>query len=244
MLLTISPLRDASGQVVGSSTIARDITQRKKAEEALRHANAYNRSLIEASPDPLVTIGPDGRITDVNSETEEVTGFGRSELIGTDFSDYFTQPEHARDGYLQVFREGVVRDFPLEIQHRDGHVTPVLYNAAVYRDESGQVTGVFAAARDITELRRAEAQLRRSEAGLKEAQRIALLGNWELNLTTNALNWSDEIYPHLRTGSREIRRQLRMPFWMRSTPTIERRSTRHTRIRSRTALRTTSTIGC
>jgi PAS domain S-box-containing protein len=194
MLLTISPLRDASGQVVGSSTIARDITQRKKAEEALRHAYAYNRSLIEASPDPLVTIGPDGRITDVNSETEEVTGFGRSELIGTDFSDYFTQPEHARNGYLQVFREGIVRDFPLEIQHRDGHVTPVLYNAAVYRDESGQVTGVFAAARDITELRRAEAQLRRSEAGLKEAQRIALLGNWELNLTTQVLSWSDEIF--------------------------------------------------
>lgn len=194
MLLTISPLRDATGKVIGSSTIGRDITQRKRAEEALRHANAYNRSLIEASPDPLVTIGPDGRITDVNSETEEVTGFSRSELVGTDFSDYFTQPEHARNGYLQVFREGVVRDYPLEIQHRDGHVTPVLYNAAVYRDESGQVTGVFAAARDITELRRAEAQLRRSEAGLKEAQRIALLGNWELNLTTDVLAWSDEIF--------------------------------------------------
>ncbi|HET7833824.1 MAG TPA: PAS domain S-box protein [Gallionella sp.] len=194
MSLTISPLHDAAGQVVGASAIGRDITQRKQAEEALRHANAYNRSLIEASPDPLVTIGPDGRITDVNSATEQVTGHSREELIGTDFSDYFTYPEHARAGYQQVFRDGIVRDYPLEIQHRDGYTTPVLYNAAVYRDEAGQVTGVFAAARDVTELRHAEQKLRHSEAGLKEAQRIALLGNWELDLATNALSWSDEIY--------------------------------------------------
>src|SRR3989338_855963 len=106
--LTVSPLRDASGRVVGSSTIGRDITERKQAEEQLRQASAYNRSLIEASPDPLVTIGPDGRITDVNSATEEVTGLPRKELIGTDFSDYFTDPDQARAGYQRVFREGIV----------------------------------------------------------------------------------------------------------------------------------------
>ncbi|HEY5955611.1 MAG TPA: PAS domain S-box protein, partial [Polyangiaceae bacterium] len=192
--LTVSPLRDAAGKVVGSSAIGRDITERKRAEEALRRANAYNRSLIEASLDPLVTIGPDGRITDVNNATEAATGLPRTNLIGTDFSDYFTSPEQARAGYQQAFREGSVHDFPLEIQHRDGRTIPVLYNAALYRDEEGRVSGIFAAARDVTEQRRAEAELRQSEARLKEAERIALLGNWQLDLATKVLSWSDEVY--------------------------------------------------
>jgi PAS domain S-box-containing protein len=137
--------------------------QRKKAEEALRLSNIYNRSLIEASLDPLVTIRPDGKITDVNGAAEQVTGYSRNKLIGTDFSDYFTEPEEARTGYQQVFANGEVRNYPLEIQHKDGHITPILYNASVYRDENGKVIGVFAAARDITERQKAEEALRESE---------------------------------------------------------------------------------
>ncbi len=85
---------------------ARDITARKKAEEAFRIASAYNRSLIEASLDPLVTIAPDGRITDVNRATETVTGYQRYRLIGTDFSNYFSHPDKAKEGYLTVFKQG------------------------------------------------------------------------------------------------------------------------------------------
>jgi PAS domain S-box-containing protein len=145
-----------------------DITERRRAEEALRRANAYNRSLLEASLDPLVTIGPDGKITDVNATTEAATGHPRPALIGTDFSDYFTEPEKARAGYQQVFRDGFVRDYPLELRHRDGHVTSVLYNASIYRDAVGQVVGVFAAARDITERRRVEAELAKHHQHLEE----------------------------------------------------------------------------
>ena len=146
----------------GSAEVKR-VPAGKRAQEALRQANAYNRSLLEASLDPLVTIGPDGKITDVNAATEVVTGCTRATLIGTDFSDYFTDPEKARAGYQQVFREGFVRDYPLELRHRDGRITSVLYNASVYRDESGDVVGIFAAARDITQRRQAEEALRQSE---------------------------------------------------------------------------------
>ncbi|OPY25934.1 MAG: sensory histidine kinase AtoS [Methanocella sp. PtaU1.Bin125] len=141
----------------------RDTTERKKVENAFRVASAYNRSLIEASVDPLVTIAPDGRITDVNAATEAVTGLPRDRLVGTDFSDYFTEPAKAMDGYRTAFSEGSVKDYPLEIRHRDGHVTPVIYNASVYRGESGKVIGVFAAARDITERKKAEEALQESE---------------------------------------------------------------------------------
>ena len=157
--VTISPVKDASGKVVGASTIVRDITDQKLAEEAVCRASVYNRNLIEVSLDPLVTIDPDGRVTDVNRATEEATGFAREQLIGTDFADYFSDPEKARAGYRQAFREGQVRDYALDLRHRDGRVTSVLYNASLFRDEAGQVLGVFAAARDITKRRRAEAQV-------------------------------------------------------------------------------------
>lgn len=160
VLYNASVYHDEDGDVIGVFAAARDITERKMAEKELKLLNAYNRSLIEASVDPLVTIGPNGKITDANHSTELVTGFSRGELIGTDFYDYFIEPEKAKAGYQQVFREGVVKDYPLEIRRHDGHITPVLYNASIYRDESGKVMGVFAAARDITELKKANELLK------------------------------------------------------------------------------------
>src|SRR5919201_4736875 len=109
------------------------------------------RSVMGASLDPLVTISPEGKITDVNAATIRVTGVDREKLVGTDFSDYFTEPDKAREGYQQVFAQGFVTDYPLTIRHTDGSRTDVLYNASVYKDASGNVLGVFAAARDVTE---------------------------------------------------------------------------------------------
>jgi len=159
--------RDADGQIVLVRGTVQDVTELKRAEREIqllareaKLANSYNRSLIEASLDPLVTIGHDGKITDVNAATETATGRSRAELIGTDFSDYFTEPEQARAGYQQAFRQGLVRNYPLEVRHGDGHTIPVLYNASVYRDEAGGIVGVFAAARDVTERRRAENEIR------------------------------------------------------------------------------------
>ena len=133
----------------------------------------YARSLIEASLDPLVTISAEGKITDVNEASVQVTGVAREKLIGTDFSDYFTQPEKARAGYEQVFLQGFVRDYPLAIRHISGRITHVLYNASVYRDDLGQVLGVFAAARDVTEQRSLEQVLLARNLELEEAKNLA-----------------------------------------------------------------------
>jgi two-component system, chemotaxis family, sensor kinase Cph1 len=184
VLYNASLYKDAAGKVLGVFAAARDVTEHKRyheqAEEALRRAGAYNRSLLEASLDPLVTISPEGKITDVNEAAVRITGVPREELMGTDFSGYFTDPDKARAGYQQVFREGWVQDYELAVRHRDGHTTPVLYNASVYRDENGEVVGVFAAARDITERKRAgEAlqkytqELARSNADLQQFAYVA-----------------------------------------------------------------------
>lgn len=163
-------------------------------EDRLRAASLYTRSLIEASLDPLVTISSEGKITDVNRATETATGSTRSELIGSDFCDYFTAPEKARAGYRQVFLTGSVTDYPLALRHRDGHVTEVLYNASIYHNEAGEVLGVFAAARDITEQKRVEQVLRKSEKDLRDAQRVAHTGSWDWDARTDRITWSEEYY--------------------------------------------------
>jgi anti-anti-sigma factor len=130
-------------------------------------AGDYARSLLEASLDPLVTISPKGKVTDVNEAAVKVTGTPRRELIGSDFSNYFTEPNKAREGYQRVFADGFVTDYPLTIRHKDGHVIEVLYNASVYRDAKGNVAGVFAAARDITVQKKTEAELAKTNAALQ-----------------------------------------------------------------------------
>ncbi|MEI6360826.1 MAG: PAS domain S-box protein [Actinomycetes bacterium] len=136
-----------------------DIEDRVRVEEELVRVSGYARSLLEASLDPLVTISPGGVITDVNAATVTATGVPRQALIGSDFAGYFTDPDQARAGYREAFAAGSVTDYPLAIRNVDGSVTDVLYNASVYRDPDGDVAGVFAAARDITERKAAQQAL-------------------------------------------------------------------------------------
>ena len=140
-------------------TIFEDITERKRMEEALRQGVKYNRSLIEANLDPLVIIGQDGKITDVNHATEKITGRPYIELIGTDFADYFTQPDKARLGYEIALQKGSIRNYELEIKSDDEIEKPVLYNASVYLNSNGESIGVFASVHDITELKHLQEDL-------------------------------------------------------------------------------------
>jgi PAS domain S-box-containing protein len=168
--LVITPRRDLSGKPIGFLLISKDIS------DEIRMAQ-YARSLIEASLDPLVTISADGKITDVNEATTKITGVPRENLIGTDFSNYFTEPDKAQEGYRQVFAKGMVTDYPLTIRHIAGRLTDVLYNASVYRDERGNVLGVFAAARDVTAQKLAEAQI--ADQRGKELERLAELERFQ-----------------------------------------------------------------
>jgi PAS domain S-box-containing protein len=164
--------RDSLAAMVLSRT--NELLKAKDAAEAL---SRYARRLIEASLDPLVTISAQGKITDVNEASAQATGVPREQLIGTDFSDYFTEPDQARIGYRKVFSEGFVRDYPLAVRHKTGRIMNVLYNAAVYKDDKGQVLGVFAAARDITERKFLDQVLLEKSVELERAKAAAEKAN-------------------------------------------------------------------
>ena len=108
----------------------------------------YSLSLIEASLDPLITINTAGKITGLNEATVSITGKEREELIGSDFFEYFTEPQQAREVYEKVFAKGSISDYPLTLKHTKGKLTDVLFNGSVYKDENGTVLGVVIVARD------------------------------------------------------------------------------------------------
>jgi PAS domain S-box-containing protein len=128
----------------------------------------YARSLIEASLDPLITISTEGKIMDMNNALSTITGKTREELIGTDFGDYFTDPQKARQVYHEVFAQGFVKNYPLIII--DGELTDVLFNGSVYKDEKGKVLGAVVVARVITEQKRFEKELTEAKVAAELAK--------------------------------------------------------------------------
>jgi PAS domain S-box-containing protein len=168
--LTISPIRDEKATVVGASMICRDVTE-------LTHTAQYARSLVEVSLDPMVTISPNGKITDVNEATVKATGEHRNKLIGTDFSQYFTDPDKANRLYRLAFVRGMAVDYPLTLCHQDGALTEVLYSASVYRDTVGNILGVVATARDVTRQMQANRAAAEQRAG--ELERLAVLERFQ-----------------------------------------------------------------
>ncbi|APV45377.1 PAS domain S-box-containing protein [Dehalogenimonas formicexedens] len=165
----------------------------------LARAHSYVRSLLEASVDPLVTINPEGKITDVNQAAVEATGVERDMLIGDDFCGYFTDPEKARQAYLNGFAQGLVTGYPLTIRRADGRLIDVLYNGSVIRDLDGNVSGVFAAARDVTDLKQVELELREQVELRRRAEETAralsnrLMGVQETERRAIARELHDEI---------------------------------------------------
>jgi PAS domain S-box-containing protein len=175
--------------------------ERMRLDQRLRDQHFYTRSLIESNIDALMTTDPRGIITDVNAQTEALTGCTRDELIGAPFRNYFTDPDHAEAGINRVLAEGKVTNYELTARARDGKLTVVSYNATTFHDRDRRLQGVFAAARDMTELKRIERALQQKNAELEDASRMKseFLANMshELRTPLNAIIGFSEI---LRDG--------------------------------------------
>src|SRR5471032_3235772 len=144
---------------------------------------------------------PRGIITDVNKQTEALTGCTRDELIGAPFKGYFTNPDRAEAGIKLVLSESKLTDYELTARARDGKETVVSYNASTFHDRDRRLQGVVAAARDVTELKRFERTLQEKNVELEDASRMKseFLANMshELRTPLNAIMGFSEV---LRDG--------------------------------------------
>lgn len=144
-----------------------DITKIKQAQSNLDRSNRYNRSLIEINLDALMTVNRAGKMADVNETAVAVSGYNRSELIGMDFLDLFSDKGKAAAALINVQEMGSLQDHELELKNRDGKVIPVSFNGIVFTNDLGERMDVFASLRDLTEFKRKEEELRKLNKDLE-----------------------------------------------------------------------------
>lgn len=189
------PIPGEDGRPAYLLTMSEDITERRAAEEALRASEELFAKAFRASPNPMgITELATGRCIDVNDAGLELFGFRREELVGQSTLLLGIWPDPADRARLieRVQTGGPVRNLEMTFRTRAGEFRHLLISSDLV-DLCGTRCLVTVGA-DITEQKRAEAALRESEARLTEAQRIAHIGSWELNLRENRLTWSDEIF--------------------------------------------------
>jgi PAS domain S-box-containing protein len=191
-----------------NAALQAEVTERKQIEQALRESEQRLRSLYEGIDDGVFVHDAEGRILDCNAATCRRLGYTREELLHMTTRD-IDAPEFAEGFEARLAQQQAEGQLTCEGIHvtKDGRRIAVDVNTSVieYRGEPA----VLAVVRDITERKRAEEALRRSEANLREAQRLAHLGNWESDLVAGTLWWSDEVYrifgvkPEQFDGTRE-----------------------------------------
>jgi PAS domain S-box-containing protein len=197
-VVSVTALRNSDNAIIGYLLIGTDNTvrqqieeERRKLDQRLRDQQFYTRSLIESNIDALMTTDPSGIITDVNKQMEVLTGCTRDELIGAPFKSYFTDPERAAAGIKLVLSEKKVTNYELTAYARDGKQTLVSYNATTFYDRDRTLQGVFAAARDVTESKRLNAELEHAmlvaeKANLAKSEFLSSMSH-ELRSPLNAI---------------------------------------------------------
>ncbi|MDR3388167.1 MAG: PAS domain S-box protein [Rudaea sp.] len=178
-VVSVTALRDAQENIIGYLLIGTDNTARKEVEAAqavldqrLRDQQFYTRSLIESNIDALMTTDPQGIISDVNQQMIALTGRTRDELIGAPCKNFFTDPARADAAIKRVLTENRLSNYELTVRAQNGEETPVSYNAATFHNRDRKLQGVFAAARDVTELKRFERSLQEKNIELEHATRM------------------------------------------------------------------------
>jgi diguanylate cyclase (GGDEF)-like protein/PAS domain S-box-containing protein len=168
---------------------------------AARESAHYNRSLIEACPDPLTAVGADGQITDVNDAWLKITGIPRGELIGSSLAIRFSDPELARTLCREAFVRGPLRDYPVAIRDASGNSVHLLCDAAPYRNLENQVAGILLIAHDVSRRQQREDDLARIHADMivymeelkqREAETRRINELYEILQTCNS---EQEAYP-------------------------------------------------
>jgi PAS domain S-box-containing protein len=208
---TISPIKDAEGKIVGASKIVRDITERKLAEKMLRESEERFSSAFEFAPIGMALVAPEGRWVKVNRALCELVGYSEAELLARTFQD-ITHPDDLAPDLENVRRllAGEIRFYEMEKRyiHAHGHFVKVLLDVSLIRDGQGQPRYFIAQIQDITERKKAEAELLESKLFLRStldalSSHIAILDEHGTIIEVNAA-WSHFAGENNFTGSHGV----------------------------------------
>jgi two-component system, sensor histidine kinase and response regulator len=195
--LSAAPLRDRDGQVVGVTSIARDVTGQHRLKLELEESEARFRETFDEAPIGIALVGPNGRWLEVNRVLCQILGYTEAELLERSFQD-ITHPDDL-DADLENLRRvlaGEVPTYQLEKRyfHKDGHAIWVKLSVALVRDDRGTPLHFVSHIEDITRAKAAESALREGRRLLDESQAVAGVGSWTWNLENGEPAWSVQQY--------------------------------------------------
>ena len=166
--LTISPMRDTFGRITGVSTISRDTTEQKNAEELLRNAKEKAELLFRITPSAIFTLDKEMRITSWNNKSAELTGYSQEEVLGKTCSIFTGLPcSKECDAHGGMTRKPIMGK-ECYIKTKDGRILTILKNTDYLRDPKGNVMGFIESFEDITRRKRLEGEVRESRDYLHE----------------------------------------------------------------------------
>jgi len=201
--LSVAPIKDAGGEIIGIMSAMLDISESKRMEEALRESEARFRFLAENMADIVWTLDLNFRTTYVSPSIETVLGFTAEERKRQTLEEMMT-PESLKK-VEELFAEEFRRDntappdsdrflrVELEYYHKDGRFVWLENTVKWIRDDQGVITGIYGVSRDITERKRMESALQYHETLLREVGRIAKIGGWEFDPATGRGTWTEEV---------------------------------------------------
>ena len=196
---------DETGRVTSLWGTLQDITERMQVENALRQSEEKYRELIENANDIIYTLDLSGGFTSLNRAGERITGYTREEALRMNIADVIgpDDAERVRQRIAKNLAGADLPEFELEIFAKDGSgVTLEISSRLILQD--GVVVGIQGIGRDITERKRAEAELTKRESDISGSAGIAHLGSWEYDAVTGEVKWSDELWRIFGLDQREF----------------------------------------
>jgi len=202
-VVSVSPLHDSGGKLIGSVHVARDITERKRAEEALKESEERYRTIFENVQDIFFQTDIKGKIIEVSPSAEKFFKISSKELIGKNVDMIYSNLED-RKKLLKVLQEkGEVSDYEIRLKDSENRLLYVSANVHFIYDSKNHPIGIEGAFRDITERKKAEEALNLSQIRLSNAMDLANLANWELDPYKQMFIFNDKFYTMLGTTAED-----------------------------------------